>query len=165
MKDLTIRYALPIDIEDICHVHRSAVKAIQKGLYEEKILDAWIAAITPINIEEGMKLNNSKWFVADIQNKIVGFAALESEKIRSLYVNPECQNKRIGSKLLECLEAEAVKKNISRIFLNSSLNAYRFYNSHGYYMIKKIIFKLNETVGMDCFEMAKDMSLYSHPEQ
>lgn len=165
MDKLTIRYALPSDAENICHVHHSAVQALRKGLYEEKILDAWIAAITPVNIRDGMNLTNSIWFIAEAGSKTVGFVALESEKIRSLYVHPECQSKGIGSRLLESLESEAAIKNINKIFLNSSLNACKFYESHGYAMIKKIVFKLNETVGMECFEMAKDISLYSQPEQ
>lgn len=165
MKDFIIRYALPDDAADICHVHHSAVKAIQKGLYEESILNAWIAAVTPDNITKGINLKNGRWFVAGMQEKVIGFAALESERIRSLYVHPDCQNKGIGSRLLEKLESEAALKNIKTIFLNASLNACKFYESHGYVAVKKIVFKLNEAVGMDCFEMSKDINFHLQSEQ
>ncbi len=165
MRDLTIRYALPGDIESICHVHHSAVKAIQRGLYEKKILDAWIAAVTPVLVKERMKLDNSKWFVAGVENKVTGFAAMESEEIKSLYVHPDYQGKGIGSKLLKKLESEAALKNINRIFLNSSLNACKFYEAHGFSIIKKTVFRLNETVGMNCIEMAKDINFHLQSEQ
>ncbi|MFX1537382.1 MAG: GNAT family N-acetyltransferase [Promethearchaeota archaeon] len=77
--------------------------------------------------------------VAIEKDKIVGMGALKENEIRHMYVLADFQYKGIGSAILRFLENEAKKKGLNSIFVYSVFYAEKFYQKHGFKVIKKDI--------------------------
>ncbi|MEM9538258.1 MAG: GNAT family N-acetyltransferase [Cyanobacteria bacterium P01_E01_bin.42] len=67
-------------------------------------------------------------------NKIVGFSCLSSSahNIGGVYIHPDYIRQKIGTKLLQAIEEVSISKKHKIIWVKSSLNAIRFYQSNGY---------------------------------
>lgn len=99
-------------------------------------------------------------YIAILEETAIGFGAIDihaTEQIRYVYVIPEYQESdlRLGSKILEALEAVARQNGICLIRLHSTPNAVRFYEKAGYRALR-----VEDTVGHDHpgVEMEKDIS-------
>ena len=97
-------------------------------------------------VEEMMKRGNYQIFVAEDDNKVVGYIGcvnylafeLENEgmKIIALAVSKEYRRKGIGTQLLKTAEQWAKENNVEVVLLNSGLpreDAHSFYESQGYF--------------------------------
>jgi GNAT superfamily N-acetyltransferase len=157
MKEIHIRFALPEDIEDICHVQRAAVRAIEGEPYTPDIIEAWSVALTLKAVREEMKTPDMTWFVAELSGKVVGFSSIQKHEVSALYVHPDHQNKGIGSKLLARVEAEAIRHGIHRLTLFASMNSRQFYESHGYRVIREMLYPLNDGESMTTLSMEKEL--------
>ena len=92
-------------------------------------------------------------FVCQKDGRIVGTIALGSDRLRSLFVDPELQQAGIGARLVAHLEAHARKVGVSELKLSSSLTARGFYERLGYRLIQP-----EEHDGVSTFLMAKALS-------
>lgn len=77
-------------------------------------------------------LRSAYTLVACIRGRVVGTGTLDGAQIRRLYLEPALQGRGIGSLLLAALEAEAARRGLELLTLNSSLTAIRFYARRGY---------------------------------
>lgn len=97
-------------------------------------------------VDKMMKRGNYQIFVAEDDNKVVGYIGcvnylafeLENEgmKIIALAVSKEYRRKGIGTQLLKTAEQWAKENNIEVVLLNSGLpreEAHTFYESQGYF--------------------------------
>ena len=97
-------------------------------------------------VDEMMKRGNYQIFVAEDDNKVVGYIGcvnylafeLENEgmKIIALAVSKEYRRKGIGTQLLKTAEQWAKENNVEVVLLNSGLpreKAHTFYESQGYF--------------------------------
>ena len=97
-------------------------------------------------VDEMIKRGNYQIFVAEDDNKVVGYIGcvnylafeLENEgmKIIALAVSKEYRRKGIGTQLLKTAEQWAKENNIDVVLLNSGLlreEAHVFYESQGYF--------------------------------
>ena len=97
-------------------------------------------------VDEMMKRGNYQIFVAEDDNKVVGYIGcvnylafeLENEgmKIIALAVSKEYRRKGIGTQLLKTAEQWAKENNVEVVLLNSGLpreDAHSFYESQGYF--------------------------------
>ncbi len=88
--------------------------------------------------------NRIKFFVAEMNGKIVGVAGYEYVKdvalIRHVYVKPEYQRKGIGTALLKHLESLIVKEDKTEKLIVGTYNAaywaIAFYQKHGYGIVE-----------------------------
>ncbi|MDD3160124.1 MAG: GNAT family N-acetyltransferase [Candidatus ainarchaeum sp.] len=77
-------------------------------------------------------LKSPIFFIAKLENKIVGMIRGNKNKVTNLYVFGKYHSKEIGKKLLLEFEKEAKKKETKFIKIRSSLYAVPFYQSQGY---------------------------------
>ena len=63
---------------------------------------------------------------------LVGIGALDRQEIKRVYVDPTYQGRGYGRALLQHLEAEAQRRGIREVWIESSPNAERFYARWGY---------------------------------
>jgi len=87
----------------------------------------------------------------------LGFGLLfpKTEELRALYVHPNSGRRGIGRRMLQELESRAAVLGISRLGLNSSLNAEAFYRANGYRTLSRGRFRLSAEYEMDCVRMEK----------
>lgn len=128
-----------IEITDLFH---SAVHNIDPASYTCEQKEAW--APTPPDYDFWFsRLNEKKPFLAIVGDRVAGFLELESNgHIDCAYTHPDFQRIGIASKLLDHSVAEAVKMNITRLYVEASLIAKPFFESLGFHASKKI--RLNE---------------------
>ncbi|MCK5022088.1 MAG: GNAT family N-acetyltransferase [Candidatus Pacebacteria bacterium] len=141
-KDIKIRKAKEIDIEDIERIHKSCIQKTNAKIYDQKVIGEWIEPINFQNIKK--QFESTKWFVLEKDNKIVGFAqiALDDDSIYQINIDTEYQKQGLGVLLYKFLEKEFKKNNTEKINLNSTLNAIDFYKQLGFKEIKPIKLKL-----------------------
>lgn len=72
------------------------------------------------------------FFVAEMNNKIVGIIRGYPDRIINLFVRGEHHKKGIGKKLIERFETEVKKMKNKEIKVRSSLHAIKFYEKMGY---------------------------------
>lgn len=71
-------------------------------------------------------------FVASEKSELLGTISLIGNRISRMFVLPEVQGKKIGSKLIRHVEAFGKKEGKTILRVRSSLTAYGFYQKLGY---------------------------------
>ncbi|HLO86912.1 MAG TPA: GNAT family N-acetyltransferase [Nostocaceae cyanobacterium] len=102
---------------------------------------------------------NETLFVADYQGKLVGFAALQSNKpeIGGLFVHPDYMRQGIGTKLIETIENQALAEKYTKLYVLSSLAAVDFYQTRSYKMICKSGFISEWDTWIPCLLLEKSL--------
>jgi GNAT superfamily N-acetyltransferase len=80
-------------------------------------------------IREEMAPGHEIW-VAELDGRVAGFAALSADLLGHLYVSPEMQNRTVGTALLERVKAERPDGFRFWVFQRNE-GARRFYERHG----------------------------------
>lgn len=113
----------------------------------EKLLNIWLRAsiqahdFVPKEYWEKMKplvkkyyLPNSDSFVYEDKHKIKGFISIIDDKhIGALFVDPEFQNQKVGSKLIKY--AKKIYSELSLKVYTKNVRALRFYQNNGFKII------------------------------
>lgn len=125
---ILIRLACPQDRKEIIQLEKLAIKNLCQDIYNQKKIDNLTKQINHL------RFNDEVVFVAEKDNTIIGFASLLSyrQTVRTLYVQHGLIRQEIGTKLLNAIEAEAIKRKIQILKVTSSLTERSFYNSQGY---------------------------------
>lgn len=71
-------------------------------------------------------------FVYKRDGRVIGTGAFDNGEIRTMFVNPESQGKRIGTEMLNFLINLAKQKKFKKVFLKSSPEAEKFYEKQGF---------------------------------
>jgi GNAT superfamily N-acetyltransferase len=109
-------------------------------------------------------LNNNVFLLAEIENKIVGFASYElnyqnsnSTKIHKLYVLPEIQGKGVGKAFMQYIQNIALNQVNAALILN--VNKYNkakdFYLHNGFEIAESVVVQIGNGYVMDDFIMRK----------
>jgi putative acetyltransferase len=110
---------------------------------------------SPAKIEQ---LNQERdCFVAELENLIVGTAALEGATLQTFFVHPAYQKQGIGTRLLGEVEQSARRKGLTHLKANASITGTAFYERHGYVKTGKVF----EGVAGKQIEMEKHWSVLS----
>ena len=147
---VTIRLAKPQDRSTIVKIQLEALKVLAAKDYTPKQLS--------VILKNKSKPRKSYEiiFIAEIARQPVGFASLvyPFNTIGAVFVDPKFCRLGIGTKLLQRLEEEAIKYQVTLLWVNSSLNGRTFYRANGYSSVRKIIFSLYSTY-IPCVQMKK----------
>lgn len=109
-------------------------------------------------------LSNNVFLLAEIENKIVGFASYElnyqnstATKIHKLYILPEIQCKGVGKAFIQYIQNIALKQANSALILN--VNKYNkakdFYLHNGFEIAESVVIQIGNGYVMDDFIMRK----------
>ena len=109
-------------------------------------------------------LRNNVFLLAEIENKIVGFASYElnyqnstATKVHKLYVLPEIQGKGVGKAFMQYIQNTALKQANSALILN--VNKYNkakdFYLHNGFEIAESVVVQIGNGYVMDDFIMRK----------
>lgn len=113
------------------------------------------------DLEQGICMD-----IMQIDNKVVGFSAYgttdkEGEiKLHKLYLLGSLQGQGLGSRLLEAVEKNVIKRGYSKIILQVNKNnekAIRAYERNGYYQQASVVDDIGGGFVMDDYVMAKQL--------
>lgn len=146
MTKIFIRAANFDDAEDISKL---IIKTLQESNikdYSTKIIEEVIESFSPTKITSRMA--QRQIFIAIEQNQIIGTASLEDNMVRSVFVLPSKQMKKIGLQLMNHLENIAKEQNIQHLTVPSSITAEAFYRKLGYKTIGEEYYGEERTIIM-----------------
>ncbi len=160
MPEVRVRPAEPADAQGVTSVHYAAVHTTAAMTYPADILDHWSGPVTPRRIENLRAVivgGEETVLVAEIDGEIVGFGSVvpSNNELRAVYVDPKAGRRGVGTRLVEALEAIAVRNGVEHLDLDSSLNAERFYQRLGYSVLSRGTHELASGIQMPCVYMRK----------
>jgi|SRR5678809_1312756 putative acetyltransferase len=107
----------------------SILELAPKGMSIPQSVD-WASRLTLEAMTQ--RFSVAEFWVAEMNDSIVGWVGIRGDEIYGLYVNPNCVNRGIGSGLLRLAEEIMLAAGINTVRLDASWNAEAFYVRHGY---------------------------------
>jgi len=133
---MRIRQAIAGDAEPASLILRRSITELCTLDHENDpaLLASWLANKTPEKFRDWVRSADDICFVAIAEdNAILGVGLLsKAGEIKLNYVSPDNRFRGVSSALIEAMEAEAQGLGVTRITLNSTATAHRFYQAGGY---------------------------------
>ena len=136
-----IRQARREDAPRLHELHSAAVRSLCASHYSPEIIDGWLQNRHPDGylppIERGVM------FVAEMGARIIGFGEAATGVVVAVYVDPSATQQGVGSTILRYAVEMARRDHDGPIRVESTLNASRFYERHGFREIERLSIKRN----------------------
>ena len=116
-----------------------------KSIFEDATIAHCTRIYTAKQIQVLLQTNNPRRYsshltmVAELGDRIVGYASLWSDSIQAVYVDPYCGRKGIGRGLVTALERHALQSLNPILKVTSSLNAEPFYRACGFQRVEDTV--------------------------
>lgn len=154
---MQIRPFQPSDAQAIFDLRQETIAKVNAQDYSPAIIEDWL---TTRAVEDFRQLKTGhKCLVAVIDNQPVGFCEYRlNEKegeIYRMYIDHTKIKQGIGSKLLAKAEAELIRLGCSKITVESSITARKFYEKKGYKLVEKVIRNYNK-LDMEVYLLEKN---------
>lgn len=152
-----LRAAHERDCDHIYQVHQYAVRYTCARTYNDTILQAWLALLSPESYLETLADAQKALWVIEYRGNIQGFFQLDfvHAQLDALYVHPFMHQQGLGTALLSRTEELASQAGLGLLKLYASLNSESFYAINGYHSLGEAILPLNANVGVECRLMRK----------
>jgi putative acetyltransferase len=142
---MRIRDYKPDDAAILVQVFHQAVHAIGSKDYTRDQVDAWSPAPVPADTFHARVSDGRSVFVAvDDDEKPIAFVELERDgHIDCFYCHPGHAGSGVGKALYERLEREALEAGVSRLYVEASEAARRFFLRAGFVVVRRRDFERN----------------------
>lgn len=152
-----LRPATPADCEHIYNAHEYSVQYTCRRSYDETVLQAWRALLSPDSYLDTIADVNRELWVVEYKGHIQGFFQLDlrEAQLDALYVHPFVHNQGLGTALLQRAEEIAAKADLGFLKLYASTNSIGFYKLNGYESLGACELPLNRQVSVACELMRK----------
>ncbi|BAZ69595.1 MAG: GNAT family N-acetyltransferase [Pelatocladus maniniholoensis HA4357-MV3] len=125
------------DTQEIMQLFYDTVHNINIRDYTPEQVDAWAPQYMDYR-RWNKHLNSKMSYVAELDEKIIGFAQLEPDgHIDCFYCHKDFQRMGVGSKLLDTLQTQAEELGIKRLFAEVSITAKAFFEHKGFQVINQ----------------------------
>ena len=150
-----IRPVKKSDLSELQALFVETITSICKSDYSAEQIDAWTGSVK--NTQRWVdKLSSQYFLVAQLDNKIAGFASLEgADYLDFLYVHKDHQGQGIATRLYLAIEEEAEKKGAAFLHSDVSITARSFFESRGFKILQPQSHKIGN-VEINNYKMAKD---------
>lgn len=155
---MKIRRVTLEDLPEVAAMHRASILDLCATHYSAVELSLWTDALQPDNY--AALLVGREFLVAEEDGQILGFGVLDLSHslINATYVSPKAVRCGVGRRLVEALEEVARQGALSRLRLNSTLNAVPFYERLGYLQREAARNRLPTGAELRCVVMTKDIA-------
>ena len=129
---ISIRPAKLIDLTEMKKLFVETISTICKEDYSPEQIKVWTSSIE--NTQRWTEKLTSQFFIiAELKNKIVGYASLENtDYLDFLYVHKDFQRQGIADLLYCEIEKEAIKRKVTALHSNVSKTARPFFENKGF---------------------------------
>ena len=145
--DCMIRLATKGDATVISRIVIAALRGSNAQDYPPEVIAQVEKSFTPEAV--ATLLDKRRVFVASIHGVPIATASLDSDVVRTVFVDPSHQGSGVGRRLMETLHAEALNAGISRLLVPSSLTAEGFYSGLGYRKVREESHGAERTIVME----------------
>ena len=159
VNQVQLRVAAVFELAALREIRNQSAQWACRSVYTGEQLAAWLARPLP---DKMLRLLESGFvMVAEVQDRVVGYGALdpESQEIEAVFVLPDHAGQGVGLALLRALEAAAQRLGLDQLQLAASLNAVSFYRQAGYTSVSSGEFALNETQSLGFERMKKRITV------
>ncbi len=146
---LTIRDAKPEDAPALHQIFVSAIWNIDDSFYDQEQKRAWENAVEADSWST--RILEFAFIVAEINDRVMGFASWSNTKLEHLYVAADSGRKAVGSTLMHAVLSNFEEKEIELIASN---NAHSFYLRFGFVDQEHLIKQLGQ-VDVPCIRMKR----------
>lgn len=129
MEDL-IRMATREDAANISELIVNTLRVSNGRDYSPDVIEQVQRSFSPQAVL--VLLGKRQVYVATLNQHIVATASLDQDVVRSVFVEPGCQGKGLGKRLMERLQSVAVSQGFNKLHVPSSITAEGFYRSLGF---------------------------------
>ena len=141
---MLIRFQKNSDIPDITQLYYDTIHRINCNDYTREQIDAWAPSVPDVSFWKE-RAKNYRVYVAEEDNRIVGFTELEaSGHIDCFFVHHQWQRRGVGTRLLERVVVSAPREGIPRLFAEVSITAAPFFRNRGFVVVSE-----NEAIRRD----------------
>lgn len=155
---MLIRQAVASDVEAIMVIHVAAIRETCSSAYEPEEIAAWASGgMNPERYLPG--ISQGRVLVAVEESAVLAFSEFDATtgEVLGMFVAPAHLRRGIGRLLLQTVEATAVQRGVTRLQLQSTLNAIEFYRANGFVVDEMSLFRLRSGVSVPCAVMHKDI--------
>lgn len=129
---ISIRRSKLSDLAEMQKLFVDTISTICKDDYSPEQIKVWTSSVE--NTQRWTdKLNSQYFLIAELHNKIVGYASLENnDYLDFLYVHKDFQRKGIADKLYSEIEKEAIRRKATVLTSDVSETARLFFEKKGF---------------------------------
>lgn len=132
---ISIRLSKLSDLTEIQELFVDTISAICKNDYTPEQIKVWTSSMENTQCWTD-KLTSQYFLIAELDNKIVGYASLENnDYFDFLYVHKYYQRQGIASSLYSEIEKEAIKRRATLLSSDVSETARQFFEKKGFKII------------------------------
>ncbi|MCW2254502.1 GNAT superfamily N-acetyltransferase [Providencia alcalifaciens] len=130
---MRIRLAVPSEAEHLWVIRNQAIRLGCRESIDEDVIKAW----TPYTMPESYRnmIEENPFFVAVDEHNIAiatGFLNLKQKSVDAIFTLPEYTGFGAAGLIIDVIKYEAKQRGIKQLTLESTLNAERFYQKHGF---------------------------------
>lgn len=130
--EISIRFSKLSDLKEMQKMFVDTISTICKNDYTPEQIRVWTSSIEDTQ-RWVKKLTLQYFLVAELDNKIVGYASLEdNDYVDFLYVHKDYQRQGIADKLYREIEKEAIKRKATILSSDVSETAKPFFEKKGF---------------------------------
>jgi N-acetylglutamate synthase-like GNAT family acetyltransferase len=129
-----IRPALQNDAGDISALISRTLHETTAKDYTKEIIERIERNFSPSAIIQ--LIDKRTFFVATVNDRVVGTASLDGAVVRTVFVSPDVQGEGIGKRLMAQIERTARESGISVLTVPSSITAESFYAQNGFQHVR-----------------------------
>lgn len=132
------------DAAAMAEVYGRAVRAIGARDYSPEQVEAWVGQ-GPTAERFATKMSDGRrcWVATDDADRVMAFVDLEADgHIDFLYADPDVAGRGVAGALLDGLEAAAVADGMTRLYVEASEAARRFFLKRGYAVVERRDFEV-----------------------
>lgn len=127
------------DYKEVYTVMQTSAREISRKAYPGELVDTFDKFYidkTEDYIRQTLETPDNHTIVAKDNSRIIGFIQLKVTKqhgtISHLYILPGYEGNSVGTRLFNIIKEQAEQMNITRLFLESTLNALSYYEKLGF---------------------------------
>ena len=126
-----IRQMVDEDANEIHEIHCACLTQTLASHYTREQIAAWMKGRTPAGYISAAR-GGERFFVAETDGRIVGFASWQDNELLSLFVRPDAQGCGVGSLLLDACLRDAAAEGAGITCLKAAAGADQFYARRGF---------------------------------
>ena len=153
----TIRRAHADDATAAWEIRNAAILSVCKGFYPDELLATWTdGEIT----ERFVQFVVEQLYVASLNDLVVGTGVidLDTGQLDAIFVRPDMMGHGIGKQIVLFLEDVGRAAGLTKLTLDSTLNAAPFYRRCGFVGEAVGVYESPRGIALNCFPMTKLLS-------
>jgi GNAT superfamily N-acetyltransferase len=155
--DLTIRKATADDAAAAWAIRNAAIRQACRGFYADELLEQWTAGEMT---DEFIEFVVQQFYVATVNGVVVGTGMIDLSdgRLDAVFVQPDMMGKGIGERIVAFCEDLGRRAGLTRLKLDSTLNAAPFYRRCGFVGDVIGVYRSPRGISLDCISMTKQIA-------